>query len=97
VFALYRPNHQFYARLGIIIKKSLVRYAVDRNRLRRVIRESFRYNQKKLKGLDIIVMIQSTYFSLMSPIVKQNQVNLVHEKALLRDDINNLWLQFVTH
>lgn len=45
-----------YARLGLAIAKRAVPSAVDRNRIRRLIRESFRYRQSKLVGLDIVVV-----------------------------------------
>ncbi len=59
MLALYRPSSNSYPRLGMIIGKQHVRRAADRNRLRRVIRESFRHHQEKLKGLDIIVVLRS--------------------------------------
>lgn len=44
------------ARLGMAIAKKRARRAVDRNRCKRVIRESFRHNHVRLAGLDIVVM-----------------------------------------
>jgi len=49
-------NGRDYARLGLIVSKKALRLAVGRNRMKRLIRESFRHNQKQLAGLDIIVM-----------------------------------------
>ena len=42
-------------RLGLAIARKKVRRAVDRNRIKRIIRESFRH-QKALKSLDIVVI-----------------------------------------
>jgi len=42
-------------RLGIVVGKRAVRRAVDRNRLKRAIRESFRHEQHRLPSLDIVV------------------------------------------
>ncbi len=53
---LYRPNGQRAARLGLAIAKKNCRRAVARNRLKRIIRESFRRQQAALRGLDIVVM-----------------------------------------
>jgi ribonuclease P protein component len=49
-------NQQAYPRLGLAIAKKHVRRAVDRNRIKRLIRESFRHNQALLSGLDIVVL-----------------------------------------
>jgi ribonuclease P protein component len=38
------------------IAKKKAKRAVDRNRIKRVVRESFRHQQQSLAGLDIVVM-----------------------------------------
>jgi ribonuclease P protein component len=43
------------ARLGMSIAARILRRAVDRNRLRRLIRESFRVHQLSLPPLDIVI------------------------------------------
>jgi ribonuclease P protein component len=40
----------------LAVSKKNVRRAVDRNRIKRVIRESFRHNRQALEGLDIVVL-----------------------------------------
>jgi len=54
--ALARPNQRPYPRLGLIISKKCAKSAVKRNRLKRLIRESFRHSQQSLAGLDIVVI-----------------------------------------
>ena len=49
-------NQQEFPRLGLAIAKKHVRRAVDRNRIKRLIRESFRHNPVLLSGLDIVVL-----------------------------------------
>ncbi|MDY6978326.1 MAG: ribonuclease P protein component [Pseudomonadota bacterium] len=56
---LARSNQKPYARLGLAIPKRHIRLAVDRNRIKRQIRESFRARQTKLVGWDIVVMARS--------------------------------------
>ena len=46
------------ARLGLAISKKNCRFATDRNRIKRVIRESFRHHQPTLAGLDVVVINQ---------------------------------------
>ncbi len=53
---LYRRNGLGYPRLGLAIAKRQVRFAVDRNRLKRLIRESFRGAKQQLSDLDIVIM-----------------------------------------
>ena len=43
-------------RLGFVLPKRRLRLAVARNRVKRIIRESFRHHQATLAGLDIVVM-----------------------------------------
>jgi ribonuclease P protein component len=56
---LCRPNQQDIARLGLAISKKHCRRATARNRIKRVIRESFRQQQALLSGLDVVVINQS--------------------------------------
>lgn len=49
-------NDKEQARLGLAISRKWVKKAVERNRLKRQIRESFRKHQTQLAGLDIVVM-----------------------------------------
>jgi ribonuclease P protein component len=53
---LYRSNGLSDARLGLAIAKKCARRAVDRNRLKRLVRESFRAHAQSLPGIDIVVL-----------------------------------------
>lgn len=44
------------ARLGLVIAKKHVRRAVDRNRVKRQLRDSFRLHKQNLIGLDIVAL-----------------------------------------
>jgi ribonuclease P protein component len=52
-----RPNALGCPRLGMIIPRRAVPRAVDRNRLRRLLREWFRLNQEQLGSRDILVRL----------------------------------------
>lgn len=56
---LARENGSHAARLGLAISKKQARRAVDRNRLKRLIRESFRHHKDDLHGLDLVVMARA--------------------------------------
>ena len=43
-------------RLGLAISKKNAKHAVDRNRIKRIIRESFRHRQQGLSKADFVVM-----------------------------------------
>ena len=56
---LARGNGRGGARLGMAIPRRRVRRAVCRNRIKRVIRESFRVHRAELAGLDLVVLARS--------------------------------------
>lgn len=45
-----------YPRLGLAVAKKHLKLASQRNRLKRMIRESFRSNQSEFNGIDIVVL-----------------------------------------
>lgn len=55
---LSRSNDGDVPRLGLAISKKNCRKATGRNRLKRLVRESFRRNKAALAGLDLVVLAQ---------------------------------------
>ncbi len=53
---LARFNQQTSPRLGLVVAKKHLRLAVQRNRMKRLVRESFRKQQQAFHGLDVIVL-----------------------------------------
>lgn len=53
---LAKLNNLDKPRLGLAISKKNTRRAVDRNKLKRLVRESFRLNQSSLINIDVVVM-----------------------------------------
>ena len=53
---LARRNGRQPARLGLAISKKCARRSVDRSRLKRVVRESFRRRRHRLHGIDLVVL-----------------------------------------
>lgn len=56
---LAHTNQFEHSRLGLIVGKKKIGHAVDRNRIKRRLRESFRTKQGSLPHLDIIALIRS--------------------------------------
>ena len=67
------------ARLGLAISRKSLPRAVDRNRIKRLVRESFRGRAGSLPGVDVIVMVRAASRSA--------------EAAALRSGLDGLWDQ----
>ena len=58
-FTLFaRPNGLSQARIGIIASKKVMPRAVDRNRAKRLVRETFRQTRRRLPGVDVVVQVR---------------------------------------
>ena len=53
---LARKNEEAHPRLGLVIAKKNVKLATQRNRSKRIIRETFRLTQHQLPNIDIVVL-----------------------------------------
>ena len=70
---LARRNRLTHSRLGMIVAKKNIRLSVDRNRVKRVIRSSYRLNQQNLASLDIIFLVRKG----MDKILPKDQTSAV--------------------
>ena len=57
LLVMARPNALGQARLGMVIAKRLLPRAVDRNRIKRCVRETFRLQRQKLPACDFVVRL----------------------------------------
>lgn len=73
--ALHNKNGNIPSRLGLAISKKKIRLAVNRNRVKRIIRESFR--TLSLHGFDVVI------------IAKKDPTEFNNQK--LFDDLAGLW------
>jgi len=74
----YRPNALTTARMGVVVAKKLARRAVQRNLVKRIVREGFRRQRAALPCLDLVVRLNR-------PIVGASRTNLHNDLAdLLR-------------
>jgi ribonuclease P protein component len=66
-FLLLAKNQSHQARLGLIVSKKNDKRAVGRNRIKRVVRDSFRLHQEQLQGLDVIFLGRAGIKELDNP------------------------------
>jgi ribonuclease P protein component len=64
---LARESQSDRSRIGLVIAKKHIKLAVDRNRVKRLIRESFRHNQHQLIKIDAIVLSRNGLADLGNP------------------------------
>lgn len=74
---LARFNGLSHPRLGIIVAKKNIRHAVNRNRTKRLIRETFRHKQHQIPAIDAIVL------------ARRGSEELSNDS--LREILNGLW------
>jgi ribonuclease P protein component len=68
------------SRLGIALTRRLVASAVDRNRIRRLVREAFRRHALKIAGMDCVV-------TLRAPFARPQAAALAREVGALFDQL----------
>lgn len=56
--AIWAPNSLQHPRLGMAASRKNLRTAVRRNRLRRILRETFRLHRTRLPAIDIVIMVR---------------------------------------
>jgi ribonuclease P protein component len=64
---LFRPNGVGHARLGFALARQRVKLAVHRNRLRRVVRQSFRQADPPLPPVDIVILARDAAAGTANP------------------------------
>jgi ribonuclease P protein component len=74
----YIPSDQ--ARLGMAVSRRVSKRAVDRNRIRRQIRETFRLWRDRLAPMDYVVVVRSAARDA--------------DRRVLRDKLEQLWQRF---
>lgn len=76
---LATPNECDKAKLGFVIAKKHVKHAVQRNRIKRIIRESFRLNQHQLANNDFVILARPGLGDL--------------DNSQIREMIDELWFK----
>lgn len=79
----YQPNQLGWPRLGMIVSKKTVRLSVDRNYMKRVVRELFRTHRLVLPAADIVVRMLKPFKRSDYPVIREEFAALL-EKLLER-------------
>lgn len=77
----YRVNELGHARLGLAISKRVSKRAVERNRIKRLLRESFRRVRHQLPPVDLMVMARQQAAGLPG--------------SILLGEIDGLWKKLI--
>ena len=67
----YTPTEQAIARVGFVVSKKVAKLAVDRNYMRRVLREFFRLHQHEICPVDIVIRVHEKFSNVNFVIIKQ--------------------------
>lgn len=73
----YCQNDHPHPRFGVVISKRNLQHAVDRNRVRRVLKELFRLNQHHLPAWDVVIVAQKGIGNLQDQELWQTGVQLL--------------------
>lgn len=76
---LARRNQLPHPRIGLVMARKNIRRAVQRNRIRRIVRENLRMQQHSLEGLDIIVMVRRGADQLDNPALHRQLLQLFEQ------------------
>jgi len=74
-----RPDGLNDARLGVVVGKKLLKRAVDRNRVKRIVREQFRRERPNLPACDLIVRLAAKPVPLDGKLVADDFLALLEK------------------
>ena len=79
----YKPNSEISTRIGFVVAKKIAKRAVDRNYMRRVLRELCRQELNTLYGVDLVIQVQKSFKNADFSTIKDEHADLfakIHKK-----------------
>lgn len=76
----WKENSLTHSRIGVSVAKKNIKKAVARNKLKRIVKESFRLKHRVLPAVDIVLIVKDSA--------------ILAAKATLWDELNKKWNQF---
>ncbi|MBK6355881.1 MAG: ribonuclease P protein component [Betaproteobacteria bacterium] len=74
-----RPEGNNEARLGLVVAKKLLKRAVDRNKVKRVVREQFRLRLAGLPAVDLVIRLAAKPVPLDSKLLAEDFLALLNK------------------
>lgn len=87
--AEFAPNHLAGCRLGQAVSRRVSKRAVDRNRIKRLVRESYRHVRTRLPALDILLIARTSAAQTPSASLREDLSVLWAKLAALKDTATN--------
>jgi ribonuclease P protein component len=73
----YRQNHLAWPRLGLVVAKKIARLSVQRNYMKRVLRDLFRIRQQQLAPVDLVIRPHKLFKHTDYPAIQQEFSDLI--------------------
>lgn len=81
---LVRPAPGPDARLGITVPKRVVKHAHDRNRIKRLLRESFRQRRLQLPPIDLVILARGAILTADNVALRKDIDKILSRAAALK-------------
>ena len=83
----YHANSTGTPRLGMAVSRRVSKHAVVRNRIRRLIRESYRLQRSQLPAFDLLLIARTSAAEQTNSILRADLQPLWHKLAALKESV----------
>ena len=87
--AEFAPNNRAGCRLGQAVSRRVSKRAVDRNRIKRLVRDSYRQIRLQLPAIDILLIARTSAVQAPAPILREDLTLLWTKLAALKASAAN--------